>query len=104
NLFLNAIQGIKETGSITVRTFQKDGKICVKIQDSGEGISTENLDKIFNPGFTTRGVGVGAGLGLPIAYQIVKEHGGDISVETELGKGSEFTVELNTKRNQKPGT
>ena len=62
--------------------------------DNGTGISPDNLDKIFDPGFTTKGVGVGSGLGLPICFKIVKEHGGRIDVESELGKGSTFAVYL----------
>jgi signal transduction histidine kinase len=62
--------------------------------DTGKGIGPENLVKIFDPGFTTKGVGVGSGLGLAICYRIVKEHGGRIEVQSELGRGSTFTITL----------
>jgi signal transduction histidine kinase len=58
------------------------------------GISPEDLKNIFDPGFTTKGVGVGTGLGLSICYQIVQEHKGEIRVESEKGKGTTFTVIL----------
>ncbi len=102
NLLINAIQAIEDKGAITIKTFEEDGRVVVKIKDSGAGIPPENLDKIFNPGFTTKGVGVGTGLGLPICYGIVvEEHGGKISVASEVGKGTEFTVELNKRINQR---
>ncbi|HEY7820775.1 MAG TPA: ATP-binding protein, partial [Vicinamibacteria bacterium] len=62
--------------------------------DNGHGIPTESLPRIFDPGFTTKGVGVGTGLGLSIAYRIVSNHGGALKVRSEVGKGSEFTVEI----------
>jgi signal transduction histidine kinase len=58
------------------------------------GIHPENLQKIFDPGFTTKGVGVGSGLGLAICYKIVNEHGGKIDVESEVGRGTTFTITL----------
>jgi signal transduction histidine kinase len=102
NLLINAIQAIEDKGTITIKTFEENGRVVVKIKDSGAGIPPENLDKIFNPGFTTKGVGVGTGLGLPICYGIVvEEHGGKISVDSEVGKGTEFIVELNKRINQR---
>ena len=62
--------------------------------DTGRGIRPEHLEKIFDPGFTTKGVGVGSGLGLPICYKIVNEHGGRIDVESEIGRGTTFIVTL----------
>lgn len=94
NILLNAIQAIEGTGSIGIRTFADGEKLCVSIKDSGPGIPEEHLDKIFNPGFTTKGVGVGTGLGLSICYNIIKDHGGHILATSEMGKGSEFTIQL----------
>ena len=54
----------------------------------------ENLSRVFDPGFTTKGVGVGTGLGLSICYQIIQDHGGEISIESEVGKGTTVTVSL----------
>lgn len=64
------------------------------IKDSGIGIPKQNLTKIFDPGFTTKGRGVGAGLGLSICYQIIQDHRGDIKAKSEIGKGTEFTIIL----------
>jgi len=66
----------------------------VRFSDTGCGIPPENLSRIFDPFFTTMPVGVGTGLGLSIAYSIVRQHGGTIGVESEVGKGSIFTVQL----------
>jgi len=98
NLLVNAIQAIDGKGRITLKTCQENGKVLIKIKDTGVGIPKENMDKIFDPGFTTKGSGVGTGLGLPICYNIVvEEHGGKIYVESEVGKGTEFTIELNNR-------
>ena len=94
NVLMNAIQAIEEKGTITIKTYLQDTDVIVKISDNGCGISPENIDKIFNPGFTTRGVGVGTGLGLSISYNIIEKHRGKIKVESEVGKGSTFTVAL----------
>ena len=92
NLLVNAQQAIGDKGEITIKTYQRDGKVHVEIKDTGKGISKEKLGKIFDPGFTTKGVGVGTGLGLSICYKIMQDHHGEIRVESEVGKGSTFTV------------
>ena len=94
NILVNAAQAIEEKGQITIRTSAAEGKVWVAISDTGSGIAPENLTKIFDPFFTTKDVGKGTGLGMNIAYNIVKEHGGDIKVESELGKGTCFTLSL----------
>ena len=94
NILVNAAQAIEEKGQITIRTSTAEGKVWVAISDTGSGIAPENLTKIFDPFFTTKDVGKGTGLGMNIAYNIVKEHGGDIKVESELGKGTCFTLSL----------
>jgi signal transduction histidine kinase len=68
----------------------------VEIRDTGRGITREHLEKIFDPGFTTKGVGVGTGLGLSICYQIIQDHHGEILVESEVDMGTVFTVILPT--------
>jgi signal transduction histidine kinase len=99
NLLVNAIQAIEGKGSVTLKTYRENGTVVIKIKDTGAGISKENLDKIFDPGFTTKGSGVGTGLGLPICYNIIiEEHGGKIYVQSEVGKGTEITLELNERR------
>ncbi len=94
NLLVNASQAIEGEGEISISTFVKDEKTHVVIKDTGVGISEKNQQKIFDPGFTTKGVGVGTGLGLSICYQIVQDHKGKIQVESEVGKGTIFTVIL----------
>jgi signal transduction histidine kinase/ligand-binding sensor domain-containing protein len=80
--------------TVKVYTTQADHKVEIKIKDNGNGIPDKIKDKIFQPFFTTKPSGQGTGLGLSLAYDIVKAHGGEIRVETEEGKGSEFIVEL----------
>ncbi len=69
-------------------------KVYISFIDNGVGIPEENLSRIFDPGFTTKGVGVGTGLGLSISYNIVQKHNGKINVESKLGMGASFTVEI----------
>jgi len=92
NILINAKQAIQGKGEITITTYQKDNKVHIEIKDTGKGIAKEHLSKIFDPGFTTKGVGVGTGLGLSICYQIMQDHKGKILVESEVGTGSTFTV------------
>jgi two-component system, NtrC family, sensor kinase len=94
NLIINAADAMNGTGQLTLSTKYNRTKECVEInvQDTGHGITEENMEKIFDPFFTTKETGHGVGLGLAISYGIVKEHGGNISVESEVGKGTTFTV------------
>ncbi len=94
SLFINSKQAIKGKGTISITTFAKDSKAHIVIADDGVGIPKENINKIFDPGFTTKGSGVGAGLGLSICYQIIQAHRGEIKVESEPGKGTAFTIIL----------
>ncbi len=92
NLLVNAAQAIEKKGTIIIKTQKKKGYIEIKISDTGAGIKEENLSKIFDPFFTTKPVGSGTGLGLHVAYQIIQKHNGNISVESELDKGTTFTI------------
>jgi signal transduction histidine kinase len=94
NMLVNASQAIEGEGKITITTRASGDWITVAFEDTGVGIHPENLQKIFDPGFTTKGVGVGSGLGLAICYKIVNEHGGKIDVESEVGRGTTFTITL----------
>lgn len=94
NLLVNAAQAIREKGEIRLRTFVEDGMVGVSVQDNGVGIPVKNLVNIFDPGFTTKGVGIGTGLGLSICFKIAQDHGGRIDVESQVGKGSTFTLRL----------
>ena len=80
NLFVNAAQAIEKEGVIRIKTFSDGSHAYVKISDTGKGIPPENLPRIFDPGFTTKGVGVGTGLGLSISYNIIQKHKGEIKV------------------------
>lgn len=94
NLLVNARQAIDPPGTITIQTSVEGGDIVIAITDTGSGIDTEHLGRIFDPGFTTKGVGVGMGLGLAICHQIVRRHNGRIEVTSTAGRGSTFTVRL----------
>ena len=96
NVLVNAAQAIDGNGTITIKTWAERSRVLIAITDTGGGIPPENLEKIFDPGFTTKGVGVGTGLGLAICYQIIQAHRGSISVESEVGKGTTFTIGLPT--------
>ncbi len=96
NLINNARQAIGDQGTITIRTWVEDKTANIAITDDGIGIPKENVARVFDPGFTTKGVGIGTGLGLSICYQIIKDHRGRIDVESEPGKGTTFTVRIPT--------
>ena len=103
NLIVNARQAIKGKGKITITTHSANKEVIINISDTGSGISKEHLSRVFDPGFTTKGVGVGTGLGLSICYQIIKRHRGNITVKSEPGKGTTFTIVLPTNLNELPG-
>jgi signal transduction histidine kinase/FixJ family two-component response regulator len=97
NLLLNAAHSIDERGEIGVRTWKEGGNLNISISDTGCGIPEENMGRIFDPFFTTKEVNEGTGLGLSIAYGIVKKHNGDITVASQPGKGSTFTISIPAK-------
>ena len=94
NLLLNAVQALEDQGVITVRTFARDGGVCLEVSDTGKGIPPEILDKIFEPFFTTKEQGKGTGLGLSISSDIVQKHKGLIEVASREHQGTTFTVWL----------
>ncbi len=96
NLLINQRHAIKGKGTIRLKTYARDSKVYIEFKDNGVGIPKEHLGKIFDPGFTTKGRGVGTGLGLSICYQIIQDHRGEIRVESEVGKGTTFTITLPT--------
>ncbi|MEM3490054.1 MAG: cache domain-containing protein, partial [Nitrososphaerota archaeon] len=107
NLVVNALDATSKGGTIKVTTdilAQTDSKgdlqkyVQISVADTGCGIAPENLERIFDPFFTTKEVGQGTGLGLAVAKGVVERHGGTISVKSELGKGSVFTIELPVPR------
>ena len=94
NILINACQAISDQGKIEITTEYNDKKLTVKIKDNGKGIPENELNKIFTAGFTTKGVGVGTGLGLAICSKIIEKHNGEILVNSEVGKGSEFIITI----------
>ena len=94
NIILNALDAMPGGGELRIRLSLEDGAEVVRISDTGTGIKPEHRSRIFDPFFTTKGVGKGTGLGLSISYAIVKEHDGRIDVQSEVGRGSTFTITL----------
>ena len=94
NLIMNALQAIDEAGMVEIATSAEAGQVVATVRDTGCGIPPEIIDQIWNPFFTTKSVGQGLGLGLAVSYNIVKKHQGEIEVESEVGKGTLFTVRL----------
>jgi signal transduction histidine kinase len=96
NLIMNAFQSINGGGRITVGTRDDAarGGFWVSVSDTGVGISDDARESIFDPFFTTKEPGQGTGLGLSVSYGIIQEHRGDISFESEMGKGTTFTIWL----------
>ena len=96
NIFVNAVQAMHERGTIRIASRHNRAGKCVEvaISDTGQGIPPEQIDRIFDPFFTTKESGQGTGLGLSIAYGIVTTHRGAISVRSEVGKGSTFTIRM----------
>lgn len=95
NMVLNALQAMPGGGALTISTDLVDDQLRIRFADTGQGIPAENLERIFNPFFTTRQEGTG--LGLAITHRIIQGHGGRIEAQSQLGKGTTFTVILPVK-------
>ena len=94
NVVMNALDAVGEEGTITIAARKIEENVVIHIEDDGSGIAPEHIDDVFDPGFTTKGVGVGGGYGLSIAYRIAERHGGTIAIDSELGSGTQVTVRL----------
>lgn len=94
NLAVNAVQAMQKGGRLTVQTLDFENHVSLVVEDTGAGMSEEVLKQAFIPFFTTKGVGQGTGLGLSVVHGIVTAHGGSISVESKIGHGSRFQVDL----------
>jgi PAS domain S-box-containing protein len=94
NILINAAHAIEKQGEITVKTWSDNGYIYVSISDTGCGIPQDKINRIFEPFFTTKDVGKGTGLGLSISYDIIKKHSGEINVESEVDRGTTFTIKI----------
>ncbi len=98
NIITNAIHAIKKNGEITITTAVKDKRrVEISIRDTGVGMSQDVQEKLFDPFFTTKGVNQGTGLGMSITYGIIEKHGGEISVRSKVGQGTEFIILLPIK-------
>ncbi len=94
NVLVNACQAIEGRGKITITTSYTPKTLTVSIKDTGKGIKKSEINKIFTAGYTTKGVGVGTGLGLAISAKIIEKHNGKITVNSEVGKGTEFVITI----------
>jgi signal transduction histidine kinase len=94
NLFLNARDAMPKGGWLSVATRVDDAHVMAEIGDSGSGIPSEHLSRIYDPFFTTKSIGKGTGLGLSITYGIVREHEGTLTCQSAVGQGTKFTVAL----------
>jgi signal transduction histidine kinase len=90
----NAIDAMPNGGKLTLRAFNQANGVVIEIEDTGVGIAADNLSKIFEPFFTTKEVGRGTGLGLAVCYGIVTDHGGRLSVRSNPGVGTTFSILL----------
>ena len=98
NILINSVDSIEgKPGSIWIRSRAEGEQVTVQIRDTGKGISPEHCEKVFEPFFTTKEVGKGSGLGLWVSYGIVKSFDGDILLQSDVGKGSTFTIVLPVK-------
>jgi signal transduction histidine kinase len=102
NLVLNAVHAMKGGGVLMIRTRTAENQCVIEVEDTGCGIPTHVLPRIFDPFFTTKSPGEGTGLGLSVSLGIVERHGGQLRVESEVGKGSIFTVWLPLTKTRAP--
>lgn len=102
NLIVNAIQAMSKGGKITISTLKDHAKACILVEDTGAGMGKNVLQKIFTPFFTTKDIGTGTGLGLPVVHGIVTAHGGSIKVASKVGKGTKCRIELPLRKEDHP--
>jgi signal transduction histidine kinase/FixJ family two-component response regulator len=104
NLIINAVHAIEKKGNISIRSLHDGKNIIVEVTDNGKGIKEEHIEHIFDPFFTTKPRDEGTGLGLSIAQEIVTKHGGRITVQSKVGTGTTFRIELPLKAKVKEPT
>jgi signal transduction histidine kinase len=94
NMIKNAFDAMGSGGTLSITTRETDHELQVVFEDTGSGISPEAKDKIFTPFFTTKPIGQGVGLGLPICFEVVQRYDGVIDVDSQAGQGATFTIRL----------
>ena len=94
NLFINAIHAMRDGGTLEVKANEDDADLTIAVVDSGCGIEAENIGRIFDPFFTTKPTGEGTGLGLWLTYEIIRNYNGEITVDSEPGKGCSFVMKF----------
>jgi signal transduction histidine kinase len=99
NLAVNAVDAVYPEGQVIFRLFRENGKAVIEVEDNGTGMEPAKLERVFDPFFTTKSPDKGTGLGLSITYRIVTEHGGTISMDSEVGRGTKVRVEFNESSN-----
>lgn len=99
NILVNAFQAIPDNGKVFISTKSFTDSVMIRIKDDGIGMTDDVKKRIFDPFFTTKDVGKGTGLGLSMSYGIIEKHGGTIKVESSIGKGSEFTIQIPSSQN-----
>jgi signal transduction histidine kinase len=104
NLFLNARDAMPKGGWLSIRTRLDGGRAIAEVSDTGSGIPSEYLARIYDPFFTTKAIGQGTGLGLSITYGIVREHEGSIECESAIGQGTRFVVSFPALTSERPAS
>lgn len=94
NLVVNSVQAVSDNGNIFIKTWNDENNVYISVRDDGCGISEENLPKVFDNGFTTKGSSLGMGLGLSISRSIMEKHNGSIAVNSRQGEGAEFIISI----------
>ena len=94
NLIMNAIHACESNGILSISTKQTDSTVLIYINDNGRGIAKENISKVFDPFYTSKAVGEGTGLGLPVSHGIIEKHNGKIEVKSEVNVGTTFIITL----------
>jgi two-component system NtrC family sensor kinase len=99
NLINNAVDAMeRQGGEIVIATRREKNQLIIEVRDTGPGIPPANLDRIFDPFYTTKPVGKGTGLGLSICYGIIKKMGGDISVDSTMDEGTTFVIKIPVRK------
>jgi signal transduction histidine kinase len=101
NLIVNAMQAMPDGGRLTISTRKRSSTVLLIVEDTGVGMDKETLKEIFTPFFTTKDVGLGTGLGLPVAHGIIAAHGGSIKIESKRGEGTKCQIQLPVKRRKR---